>query len=347
MEIKVWTQSDPIPSEDGRSWDGFVSAHAAGTVFHSLRWQEVLSRAYHRPHFHLAARGRDGFHGILSLYRVRTLSGKKHLYSLPFTAYGGMLADGPETAQALRDSALELARREEAGMVHLRNVTDSGLELPGSDLNVRFAKPLPQTEAACLESIPRKSRATIRKSMSNYGLGYEVNRDWGALWELHAVNLKRLGTPVFPREYFRHIMEVMGDDADILFVTYQGKRICGVMNFYYKDVCNPYFSGSLSEYNFTGCNNYMYYALMCHALTRKSKHFEFGKSRKGSGSYDFKSNMGFEPTPLPFQFIFNLSREKPNFNPSNPKLALFLKMWSSQPLWTSKIVGPFLSRFLP
>jgi hypothetical protein len=57
--------------------------------------------------------------------------------------------------------------------------------------------------------------------------------------------------------------------------------------------------------------------------------------------------MGFEPRTLPFQYIFNTRSHLPSLNPSNPKLALFLKAWSSQPLWTSKLVGSFLNRFLP
>lgn len=347
MDVKIYTKANPMASEEALEWDRYAGGHADGTVFHSLRWQEILDRSYQRPHFHIAVRQEGRMRGLLSLYRVRGLSGKINLYSLPFTAYGGMLVDDIGAARHLHDAALEIARREGAGMVTLRNTADPGLGLPGVDSNVHFAKDLPQTEAACLESIPRKSRATVRKSMSNHGLTYEVNRDWKTLWELHAVNLKRLGTPVFPREYFRQIMDAMGDDADILFVKHQGRSICGVMNFYFKEVCNPYFSGALGEYNHTGCNNYMYYALMCHALTRKSRRFDFGKSRRGSGSFDFKVNMGFEPRTLPFQFIFNTRSELPSFNPSNPKLAVFLKLWSSQPLWTSKMVGPLLNRFLP
>jgi FemAB-related protein (PEP-CTERM system-associated) len=212
---------------------------------------------------------------------------------------------------------------------------------------VQFSKPLPGTEEACLESIPRKSRATVRKGIQNHGLSYVVNRDVDLLWHLHAVNLKKLGTPVFPRSFFSVIMEAMGDKADILFALHKGKPVAGVMNFYFRDVCNPYFSGSLPESNATGANNYMYYALMCHGLKRGCRQFDFGKSRRGSGSFDFKKNMGFEPRPLPFEFIFNTRRDLPTFNPSNPKLKLLLEVWSRQPLWTSKLAGPLLNRFLP
>lgn len=348
MKIRLWTDKEPMSAAEEAAWDAYAAGHSGGTVFHRRRWQRILDLAYRRPHYHLAVQDGGAYKGILSVYRVRGLGGRENLYSLPYTAYGGMLADGPESARLLHDEVSEIAKRVGAGMVHLRNTVEPpGLELPGTELNSHFAKPLPPTPEGCLESIPRKSRATVRKAMANFGLTHEVSRDYRLLWHLHAVNLRKLGTPVFPLEFFRRIMEEMGEDADILFVKHRGKAVCGVMTFYVDGVCNPYFSGSLPEANHTGANNYMYYALMCHGLSRKSTSFDFGKSRRGSGSFAFKENMGFVPKTLPFRFIFNTRRDLPNFNPSNPRLALFLKLWSAQPLWTSKIVGPILNRFVP
>lgn len=336
-----------MSKSDISAWDAYVQNHVGGTVFHSTAWLDILQAAYPGPYHHIAVIENGTIRGLVSIYGVRGLSGKKSLYSLPYTAYGGILSDSPDISLMLHDHCQQIARDENAGMVHLRNTVPSGLDLPTTDLNVQFCKALPQSEEACMESIPRKSRATVRKSILNHGLTYVVNTDWELLWHLSAVNLKKLGTPAFPKHFYRIIMERMGDKADILFVKYKGIAVCGVMTFYFKDVCNPYFSGALGEFNFTGANNYMYYALMCHGLKKQCKEFDFGKSRRGSGSFDFKKNMGFEPRTLPFQYIFNTRHELPSFNPSNPKLALFLKVWAKQPLWTSKIAGPILNRFLP
>ncbi len=336
-----------MPVTARSAWDAFVENHPAGTVFHTTRWLDILWKSFRRPYYHIASLESSQVRGVVSLSRVRGLSGRTSLYSLPYTAYGGMLTDNSATSEVLQGECTRLAQQTNAGMVHLRNTHPTGLNLPGTDLHVKFAKALPASEAACLESIPRKSRATVRKAMTNYGLTYIINKDWERLWELSAINLKKLGTPAFPKSFFRIIMEEMGEHADILFVMQNGRALCGVMTFYFKNICNPYFSGSLNEAGSTGANNYMYYALMCHGLKRGCREFDFGKSRRGSGSFDFKKNMGFEPYTLPFQYIFNTQTHLPDFNPSNPKLALFLKLWSRQPLWTSKIVGPLLNRFLP
>ncbi len=346
--LKTWTNNNPLSESEKLTWDNFVLRdHAEGTLFQSQVWQKVLQQTYGLAYFQLAEIRDEKIVGVVSLYLLRSLTGGKNLYALPYTVYGGILANDKESAQILHNAAMVIAQSEKAGMVHLRNTVPSGLDLPTTNLHVHFIKTLDATEDACLNAIPRKSRATIRNAMQKFKLSYSISRDYDLLWELHAANLKKLGSPVFPKKYFRNIMEILGDQVDILFVNYEGKAIAGVMTFYYKDVCNPYFSGSFAEYNFTGANNYMYYALMCHALKRGYKRYDFGKSRRDTGPYQFKCNMGFEPTTLPYQFIFNTEKHIPNLNPSNPKLALFIKLWSKQPLWTSKILGSYLNRFFP
>lgn len=348
MELISWTRERPLDGADAATWDQYVlESHPGGTLFHASSWQKVLDATYGLPHHHLAVREGGRLQGVLSLYRCRGLAGGSDLFSLPYTVYGGMLASSQGAAGLLKEGALEIAKAEKAGMVHLRNTEENGLDLPSTDLHVHFCREMGKTAEECLDQIPRKSRATIRNSIQKFRLESVVNRDVDLLWKLHAVNLRRLGTPVFPRSYFRQIMERLGDSADILFVLQAGKPVCGVMTFYYRDVCNPYFSGSLPEANASGANNFMYYALMCHALKRGCRRFDFGKSRRDTGPYRFKVNMGFEPRRLPYQFLYNTRMKAPNLNPSNPKLALFIRLWSLQPLWSSKLFGPALNRYLP
>jgi FemAB-related protein (PEP-CTERM system-associated) len=347
LAVRIYSPDRPPSALEHEAWDAFVANQPYGHLFHTLRWQGILQKTFHDKAWHLAAMDGEEIRGILSLQAVRGLFGKLNLYSPSYTAYGGLLAADDQAAQALADATLDLCRQNGAGMANLRNYAPNGLSLPTTDLHASFVKDLASDEKGCLESIPRKSRWTVRQAITKHELTFEVNRDVDLMWELHAVNLRKLGSPVFPKPYFQAIMDELGDQADILFVKYKGKAIAGVMNFYYRDLCNPYFSGGLPQYNFTGANNYMYYALMTHAITRGCRRFDFGKSRQGTGPCNFKVNMGFTPRTLPYQFVFNTEQHIPNLNPSNPKLALFINLWSRQPLWTSKLLGPWFNRRLP
>ena len=50
----------------------------------------------------------------------------------------------------------------------------------------------------------------------------------------------------------------------------------------------------------------MYWELMRRACERGLKVFDFGRSKRGTGSFDFKKNWGFEATPLVYELDQNL-----------------------------------------
>ena len=53
---------------------------------------------------------------------------------------------------------------------------------------------------------------------------------------LYADNVHRHGTPPFPRRYFARLLEVFGDDCEILIVHDAGRApVSGVLSFYFRD----------------------------------------------------------------------------------------------------------------
>jgi hypothetical protein len=91
----------------------------------------------------------------------------------------------------------------------------------------------------------------------------------------------------------------------------------------------------------------MYWEVMREACLAGYRKFDFGRSREGSGAFDFKRHWGFEPEPLAYQFILGKDVQIPNFNPSNPKLQLFINGWKRLPVAVSRRLGPPLTQWLP
>ena len=85
---------------------------------------------------------------------------------------------------------------------------------------------------------------------------------------------------------------------------------------------------------------------MCRAAERGCTSFDFGRSKRATGSYQWKVNLGFEPQPLYYEYELIRDREMPSVNPLNPKYRLAIDLWKRLPLVISKIVGPILSRGL-
>jgi len=90
----------------------------------------------------------------------------------------------------------------------------------------------------------------------------------------------------------------------------------------------------------------MYWDLMRRAIGRGCRFFDYGRSKKGAGSYDFKKNWGFSPEPLYYECLPIRAREIPDINPMNPKYRLLISSWKRLPLPVSKLLGPMISKYL-
>jgi len=74
--------------------------------------------------------------------------------------------------------------------------------------------------------------------------------------------------------------------------------------------------------------------------------FDYGRSKIGTGAYDFKKNWGFTPEPLYYEYHLVKGQALPDLNPLNPKYRLLINTWQRLPLWLSQWIGPWVSRYL-
>jgi len=86
--------------------------------------------------------------------------------------------------------------------------------------------------------------------------------------------------------------------------------------------------------------------VMRRACERGLKVFDFGRSKRGTGSFDFKKNWGFEPTPLYYEYFLVGDKSVPEINPLNPKYRLFIQAWKKMPLALANVIGPHIVKNL-
>jgi hypothetical protein len=75
--------------------------------------------------------------------------------------------------------------------------------------------------------------------------------------------------------------------------------------------------------------------------------FDFGRSKRGTGSYAFKSQWNMKVEALPYQVYLVNRKEVPNFSPVNPKFAMSARLWSRLPLLATMLMGPRVVRWFP
>jgi FemAB-related protein (PEP-CTERM system-associated) len=331
---------------NARRWDAFVAASPAATFFHRAGWQGILRDVFrHETHF-LYAEVDGRIEGVLPLAQVNTLLFGNSLVSLPFAVYGGVAANSEAAAQALEQEAQKIAQRLGVAHLEMRNVAARHPDWPLQDLYVTFRKAILPDEEANMLAIPRKQRAMVRKGVKN-GLKSELDDSVDRFFALYADNVHRHGTPPMPKCYFQALRDVFGADCDVLTVTGpDGRALSSVLSFYFRDEVLPYYAGDDESARELAANDFKYWELMRRACARGLKVFDYGRSKQGTGSYAFKKNWGFEPTPLHYEYRLYKRDAIPQNNPANAKYKLLIETWRRLPIGVANWLGPFVVRGL-
>ena len=193
-----------------------------------------------------------------------------------------------------------------------------------------------------LLAIPRKQRAMVRKGQQN-GLQTRQDDDARDLYQMYSESLRNLGTPVFARRYLRILLQVFGSDAEVLTVMREGAPVSSVLSFRFRNQILPYYGGGTSAARGVAANDFMYWQVMEHAREQGLSVFDFGRSKRDTGSFDFKKNWGFEPQPLHYEYFMVAARELPDLSPKNPKYDRLIRLWRRLPVGLTRIVGPWVA----
>lgn len=331
---------------DERRWDAFVESCPEATFFHRAGWRTILRSIFdHRTHYLYAERDRE-IVGVLPLAEVRSRIFGHSMSSLPFCVYGGVAATDPAATRALHSAARALAVRRGVAHLELRNREVREPEWPRQDLYVTFRKPILNDAEANMLAIPRKQRAMVRKGMRN-GLSAEIDESTERFFRLYADNVHRHGTPALPKGYFDALRKTFGEQCEVLVVVDSERRpVSSVLSFYFRDEVLPYYAGDHERARDLAANDFKYWELMRRAAERGASVFDYGRSKRGTGSYDFKKNWGFEPTPLAYEYALLQGDRIPENNPLNPKYRAFIAAWRRLPIGLANALGPYIVRGL-
>jgi FemAB-related protein (PEP-CTERM system-associated) len=332
--------------EEGR-WDAFVASRPEATFFHLAGWRRVIERAFRHRTFYLMAE-RDGVvTGVLPLTLVKTRLFGASLISNAFCVQGGPIAADMTSLKALDAAAVRLMEEVRVTVLEFRSAAAHRSDwVSKGDLYAGFRKPIDPSVDRNMKAIPRKQRAMVRKGIQN-GLRSQIDRDADRLHRVYSESVRNLGTPVFPKKYFELLLMAFPEHSDIVTITTgDGKPVASVLNFYFREEVLPYYGGGTIEARRLAANDFMYWEVMRRACERGCRIFDFGRSKLGTGAYDFKTYWGFEPVPLVYQFRLPPGQKVPDLNPLNPKFALFVKLWQKLPLAVAARLGPPIVRGL-
>jgi FemAB-related protein (PEP-CTERM system-associated) len=335
---------EPGEEEDA---DQFVKACPEGTFFHLSGWKRIVERVMKRRCFWLIARRESRICGVFPIGEVRNRIFGDCLVSLPLAVYGGVCAEDRDAYFRLLEAGRDLATRLRSKYLEMRNRTEPfETGLPGRDLYVTFTQDLSPGPEKLLKALPRDTRYAVRKSQKA-GLVWTEDLTDDEFYEIYAQSVHRLGTPVFPRELFLSLRTEFPNSCRLFGVRKGKVAIAGVFCFYFRGEVIPYYGGSIAGTNKDSPNNFMYWSLIEQSCREGYRSFDFGRSKKGTGSFHFKSAWSMQVTELPYRYQLVTAKEIPHLSPVDPKFQLPIAIWKRLPLSWTKVLGPGIIRWIP
>lgn len=325
------------------AWDAFVEARPDATFCHRAGWRRVIEATFgHACHFRVARRG-GRVVGVLPLVHVRGRLFGDALISTAFCVYGGIAASDAQAAAALLADAIALGERLGVGHIELRHRTPILEGSEDSPLYATFRRPLSTDERENFLAIPRKKRADVRKSL-NAGLRLRLDAEVDAFYAVYAESVRNLGTPVYPRRFFHEIKRAFGRDVEVSLVEGASGPLAALVTFYFRDEVLPYYGGAVPAARPVHAYDFQYWMLMSRAVERGARLYDFGRSKRGTGAFDYKTFWGFAPEPLHYHHHLIRAPAPPEINPLNPKYRLLVAAWRRLPLWVANRLGPVITR---
>jgi FemAB-related protein (PEP-CTERM system-associated) len=332
------------------AWDAFVKATPSATFFHLSPWEGVIARAFGHATHYLYAEQDGAIVGVLPLVRMRTRLFGDTLSSTPFCVYGGPAAATEEARDALADAAEALRAKLRAPALECR---ERDAPIPGwvtrSPLYFTFRKPIAFTgdlDKDLVRNLPVKRRPDIRKALKA-GFTSVANTDTATHFRVYSESLRNHGTPAFPRRYFELLVAAFPGALDITTVLADGAPVSTMMSFHFRNEVLPYYGGGTWSARALRVNPFMFWEVMRRAaLERGATLYDIGRSKAGTGSFDFKTDWGFTPQPLHYCYRLAPGASVPENNPNNPKYKAMIALWKRLPIPVANLLGPPIVRGL-
>jgi FemAB-related protein (PEP-CTERM system-associated) len=344
MSVKIQTTR-----HDPSAIDAFVEAHPAACTAHRSSWVEIICEGLkHRPRS-LSA-WRDGqVVGWLPMVEMNSLLFGRHLVSLPYVNEAGVLADEPETMEALIERAEQLGKKTGAKFVELRqpHPVDSRNVKPVRTDKHRMTRALPAKSDLLWGELSPKVRNLVRKG-DKAGLAVR----WGGIellddfYNVFSVNMRDLGTPVFPRSLFRAMLRHLGRDCELCLVDYHSKPVAAAILTHFRDRSEVPSASSLRQFSHTSCNMLMYWHLLKWSIERRSRVFDFGRSSEDSGTWRFKRQWGAEPQPTGWIHVGQAADARV-MTKEDKRFQWSIELWKHLPVWLANLAGPRIVRGIP
>lgn len=333
--------------DDKDRWSGLVSETEHANLAHAPEWLGAIQNAYGHTPIYLQAEGADGRLAVLPAFLIRSRLFGTVVTSMPFLDGGGPCGTTADVAHIAVDSLLEEAARLGAGSVELRSTVEIDLPVPAREDKVNLVLPLPGDVGELWRGLDAKVRNQVRKAeRSGLSVEFGHRETLDAFYDVFAVNMRDLGSPVHARAFFATLLEAFGDRARVGLVRKGPTVIGGLIALAFKDTLVVPWASSLRQYMALCPNVLLYWETLTSACRDGFARFDFGRSSRDSGTYRFKRQWGAQEVPLYWYQIPIRQGGGRSLSPADSRGALLVAVWRRLPVGVTRWAGPRVRKYL-
>lgn len=325
----------------------FIARTAGARLCHMPAWTDMVEQTFGHRGYYLLARDYGDICGVLPLTHVRSRLFGNRIISQPFNDYGGPVVTDPAALPALYDRAVEIATRCRCDSIEFRNTVPLAYDLRLRTDKMSMYLPLTSDPQDLWKTLRHKTRNRVRKA-ERAGLtvtsgGPELLEEFYRVW---TIRMRELGTPCYPRRLFHNIMETFPGSGRVFLARLDGVTTAVLFAYTFKGWVQCSWGAALRDFDGMGPNYILNWRAIEYYCEKGMRWFDFGRSTIGSGQHTFKQRWGAEPIQLCWQYWTASDRKLTLTRPTDTRYRRKVELWKRMPLWTSRLVGPWLSRSL-
>ena len=284
---------------------------------------------------------------VLPLFSVPGFLGSaSKLISVPVSSWCGVISDNEKIESEILEDAKSLGSQLSTLYIEYRQIKALGGNHPVKSSYVTFLYDLKGGTDALWNSMNRKTRGSVRKAEKS---DLKVNIENGSLddfYDLYVRRLRDLGSLAYPYSLFADLKSAFGEDAPVTVVSKDDKPVSACFSIKYKDTLHALLAGVDKKYLSLNPYSLMYWKLIEFACENNLQRFDFGRSRLGTGSYNFKKNWGFPSTALHYHYDLMKATKIPDLESGSLGTKIFQSTWRMMPLGLVKALGPKLRKYI-
>ncbi len=287
--------------DDPHEWDYLVEQYAKCTLFHTSFWCKIIEKTYGIKGILLQFFDSKRPVGIIPVWIIRkaglTLVGSP-LRQTATHYCGPLLKDDIDINNVLESIYYYLSKTFKASYVDIT--------LP-SPLNANISETwnitrpdtlivdLDRTEDEIWKSFEGRMRTAVRKAKKSgveveivhCGLD-EIDVFYNMLREVHAL---RGSQPVFPKDFYKHLLIPQSSYAFLYGARFEGRWIAMALILKYRDWMNYHSAASKREFGKLGANNLLQWQVILDGLKEGKKQYDLGGGSGMAGIVKFKKSM--------------------------------------------------------